>query len=192
MASITNSSCSDLAALRFYFTVAHSTGGYMHDQSSKRQNRRTTWSLLHADYPLRNLLMNVAKPEADNLKMLLLWLRDDGADIADTDNEKSHWLKEEVYEEIILPICKIIASTGEQECSYTKLRNVQPESSYWKLAAGDKKIPRRRWVHFSSVPVPYPHQLFHKMSLVRFTSWFHLESVAKLLCDNPLICPASL
>ena len=59
--------------------------------------------------------------------MLLLRLRDDCADVADTDNEESYGLEEEVDEKMVPPICKIIPSAGEEEGCHTELRNVQPE-----------------------------------------------------------------
>lgn len=55
------------------------------------------------------------KPEAGDLNMLLLRLRDDCANIADTDDEKCYGLEEEVDEKIVPPIQIIIPSAGEEE-----------------------------------------------------------------------------
>jgi len=70
---------------------------------------------------------------------LLLWLRDDCANVAKTDNEESYGLEEEVDVKMVPPIRKIIPSAGEEEGSHTKLRNVQPEFCYWTLVARLKK-----------------------------------------------------
>lgn len=71
------------------------------------------------------------KPEAGDLNMLLLRLRDDCANIADTDDEKCYGLEEEVDEKIVPPIQIIIPSAGEEEGWHTKLRNVQPKLCYF-------------------------------------------------------------
>lgn len=67
------------------------------------------------------------KPEVGDLIMLLLRLRDDCAHVADTNNEESYGLKEEVDEKMVPPIRKIVPSAGEEEDCHTELRNVQPE-----------------------------------------------------------------
>lgn len=55
---------------------------------------------------------------------LLLWLRNNCANVSDTDDEERRALEEEVDEEMVLPECKIIPSTGEEECRHAELRDV--------------------------------------------------------------------
>lgn len=57
---------------------------------------------------------------------MLLPLRGDyGANIAKSCNEEANRLEEEVYEVVVLPVHKIIASTEEEENSKTKLQQMK-------------------------------------------------------------------
>lgn len=47
-----------------------------------------------------------------------LWIRNKGANIANPYNKEGNWLQEKIYEVVVPPIGKIIASTEKEVCPH--------------------------------------------------------------------------